>query len=224
MSKKNVGKIIGIVIIIGVLLYINKEYLNLSPHDIREWILSYGVFAPILYIILYTFRPLILFPASVLSLTAGLAFGALWGTVYTIIGATAGAIVSFVVARKVGKGFVKGKTSGPRMTKITDQLEKRGFLYVLLLRLIPLLNFDLISYAAGVSRVKLAPFVLGTLLGIIPGTFAYNFLGSSILGDNIGKVIAAVLVFLLITIIPVIASPKLREKLGLTKAGGKTDA
>lgn len=224
MSKKNAGKIIGIAIIIVVLLYINKEYLNLSPQEIREWILSYGAFAPVLYILLYTVRPLILFPASVLSLTAGLAFGALWGTVYTIIGATAGAIVSFLVARKVGTAFVKGKTSGPRMTKITEQLEKRGFVYVLLLRLIPLLNFDLISYAAGISRVKFAPFVLGTLLGIIPGTFAYNFLGSSIIGDKKLTVIAAVLVFLLITIIPIIASSKLREKLGLTKAGGKTDA
>lgn len=224
MSKKNVLKIIGIAIIIVVLLYINKEYLNLSPQDIREWILSYGLFAPVLYILLYTLRPLILFPASVLSLTAGLAFGAVWGTVYTIIGATAGAILSFLVARKLGGKFVKGKTSGPRMTKITDQLEKRGFVYVILLRLIPLLNFDLISYAAGVSRVRFASFVLGTFLGIIPGTFAYNFLGSSILGDNIGKVIAAILVFLLISIVPVLASPKLREKLGLTKAGGKTDA
>ncbi|WP_223701638.1 TVP38/TMEM64 family protein [Sutcliffiella deserti] len=224
MLKKNSGKIIGIVIIIGVLLYINNSYLDLSPQDIRKWILSFGLFSPILYILLYTLRPLILFPASVLSLTAGLAFGAVWGTVYTIIGATSGAILSFLVARKVGAGFVKGKTSGPRMTKITEQLEQRGFVYVLLLRLIPLVNFDLISYAAGVSRVRFMAFVLGTFIGIIPGTFAYNFLGSSLLADNTGRIIAAVLVFLLITLVPVIVSPKLRGKLGITKTGGKKDA
>jgi uncharacterized membrane protein YdjX (TVP38/TMEM64 family) len=54
-----------------------------------------------------------------------------------------------------------------------------GFFYVVTLRLIPLFNFDLISYTAGISKVRYQSFLFGTLLGIVPGTFAYNFLGSS---------------------------------------------
>ena len=93
MTKKNWIKGILLAIIVGSLLYINHNYLNISPEGIRKWILSFGIFSPIIYVVLYTIRPLILFPASILSLAAGLAFGAIWGTVYTIIGATLGAIV-----------------------------------------------------------------------------------------------------------------------------------
>ncbi|NLP49739.1 TVP38/TMEM64 family protein [Bacillus sp. RO1] len=220
MTRKNWIKAILLAILVGSLLYINHTYLNISPEGIREWILSFGIFAPIIYIILYTIRPLILFPASILSLAAGLAFGAFGGTVYTIIGATLGAIVSFLVAKKFGKRMIKNQTSNVRVQKIQSQMEENGFFYVLLLRLIPLFNFDLISYLAGLSKVKLSHFILATVIGIIPGTFAYNFLGSSFVGDNKFVIFIAVIVFVLISVLPLIFSKKVRGKLGFTKNGG----
>lgn len=221
MTKKNWIKGILLAILIGSLLFINHNYLNISPEGIREWILSFGIFAPIIYVVLYTIRPLILFPASILSLAAGLAFGAIWGTIYTIIGATLGAIVSFLVAKKFGKNITNNKTPNVRMRKIQSQMEENGFFYVLLLRLIPLFNFDLISYLAGLSKVKLSHFVLATVVGIIPGTFAYNFLGSSFVGDNKSIIIIAVVVFVLISVLPLIFSKKVRSKLGFAKTEEK---
>ncbi|KPB03250.1 TVP38/TMEM64 family protein [Bacillus sp. CHD6a] len=220
MTKKNWIKGIIIAVLVGSLLFINHNYLNISPEGIRQWILSFGIFAPVIYIVLYTIRPLILFPASILSLAAGLAFGALWGTVYTVIGATLGAIVSFLVAKKFGKSIVKSQTSNVRVQKIQSQMEENGFFYVLLLRLIPLFNFDLISYLAGLSKVKVSHFMLATVIGIIPGTFAYNFLGSSFVGDNKLVIILAIIVFVLISVLPLIFSKKVRGKLGFTKNGG----
>ena len=195
-------RILVLVLLIGGLIWFSRSYLNLSPTDIKDWILSFGMWAPILYILLYTIRPLIFFPASVLSITGGLAFGAWLGTLYTVIGATLGAVVAFLVAQKLGNGLIKKKEQAGKINQIQQQLEKNGFIYVLIFRLLPIFNFDLISYAAGLSKVRLLSFFLATLIGIIPGTFAYNFLGSSIVSKDPQLIIGAIIVFLVLTIVP----------------------
>ncbi|OIN66040.1 TVP38/TMEM64 family protein [Exiguobacterium sp. KRL4] len=200
--QQKIVRIILLLMIIGGLIWFSRSYLNINPSDIKEWILSFGMWAPILYILLYTIRPLIFFPASVLSITGGLAFGALMGTVYTVIGATLGAVVAFLVAKKLGTGLIKQKDGAGKVEQIQRQLEKNGFIYVLIFRLLPIFNFDLISYAAGLSKVRLLPFFLATLIGIIPGTFAYNFLGSSIVSKDPRIIIGAVTVFVVLTIVP----------------------
>lgn len=210
MSRKTGLKLFLLATVIGVLLVINYRYVSISPSTIREWILSFGVWAPIIYIILYTVRPLVLFPASVLSLGAGLAFGALWGTVYTIIGATSGAALSFWVARKLGKNLANTSWKG-KAASIQQNMEKQGFIYILILRLLPIFNFDLISYAAGISKVRFVHFLFGTVLGIIPGTFAYNFLGSSFVAGDYTYILVAVVLFALIAIIPIFFKDRLQK-------------
>jgi uncharacterized membrane protein YdjX (TVP38/TMEM64 family) len=203
ITKSAVLKISAIIAAILLVLWFNQHYLQLTPSDIRTWILSFGWLAPILYILLYTVRPMILFPASILSLAGGLAFGAGWGTLSTVIGAIAGAVLSFMVARFMGKSLVRMEWKG-RFTKIQLQLENRGLLYVLLLRLIPLFPFDLISYVAGVSKIRFRAFLFGTLFGIIPGTFAYNFLGSSFVGGSASDILIAAAVFLAALMVPIL--------------------
>ena len=200
--QQKIIRILLLVLIISGLIWFSRAYLDINPTDIKEWILSFGMWAPILYILLYTIRPLIFFPASVLSITGGLAFGAWMGTVYTVIGATLGAVVAFLVAKKLGTGLIKQKDGAGKVEQIQRQLEKNGFIYVLIFRLLPIFNFDLISYAAGLSKVRLLPFFLATLIGIIPGTFAYNFLGSSIVSKDPRIIIGAVTVFIVLTIVP----------------------
>ncbi|MCG1023694.1 TVP38/TMEM64 family protein [Sutcliffiella horikoshii] len=210
MSRKTIAKLLLLAIVISVLLVINYRYVSISPSSIREWILGFGVWAPIIYIILYTVRPLVLFPASVLSLGAGLAFGALWGTIYTIIGASSGAVLSFMVARKLGKNLAKTSWKG-KAASIQQNMEKRGFFYILILRLLPIVNFDLISYVAGISKVRFIHFLLGTVLGIIPGTFAFNFLGSSFVEGDYTYLLIAVVVFVLIAIIPIFFKERFKK-------------
>ena len=200
--QQKIIRILLLLLIISGLIWFSRAYLDINPTDIKEWILSFGMWAPILYILLYTIRPLIFFPASVLSITGGLAFGAWMGTIYTVIGATLGAVVAFLVARKLGSGLIKEKANAGKVEQIQQQLEKNGFIYVLIFRLLPIFNFDLISYAAGLSKVRLLSFFLATLIGIIPGTFAYNFLGSSIVSKDPQIIIGAIVVFLVLTIVP----------------------
>ncbi|WP_347862903.1 VTT domain-containing protein [Salimicrobium sp. PL1-032A] len=79
--------------------------------------------------------------------------------------------------------------------KLFAQMNERGFLYIFVLRLIPIVSFDLLSYAGGIAKVRFKSFLIATVLGMIPGTFAYSFLGSSIASGNATTIIAAVFVF-----------------------------
>lgn len=196
-------KWLAVLAAVGVGIWLSRSVFQVDVNDLRNWILSFGWWSPILYIAIYTVRPLIFFPASILSLAGGLAFGAWLGTLYTIIGATLGALLSFYVAQTLGKSLVRKKWGG-NAAKIQQQMERNGFLYVLLFRLIPVINFDLISYVAAIAKVRFLPFALATLIGIIPGTFAYNFLGSSFVTGNPKIILLAVLVFILLTVVPII--------------------
>lgn len=196
------GKWIAILLAVGGLSWLGRSVFQVNANDLRGWILSFGIWSPVIYIAIYTIRPLLFFPASILSIAGGLAFGAWLGTLYTIIGATLGAMLSFYVAKTLGKKLVRKTWSG-NARKIQSQMEQNGFFYVLLFRFIPVINFDLISYVAAFAKVRFSSFALATLIGIIPGTFAYNFLGSSFVSGNPKIIVLAVLVFVILTVVPI---------------------
>lgn len=214
MNKRTLqktGKWLLIAAAIILIIWLSRSVFNVDATGLRSWILSFGLWAPAIYIVIYTIRPLVFFPASVLSIAGGLAFGAWQGTLYTIIGATLGAMLSFSVAKTMGKSLVRKEWTG-NAGKIQSQMEQNGFLYVLLFRFIPVINFDLISYAAALAKVRFLPFALATFIGIIPGTFAYNFLGSSFISGNPRVIILAVLVFSLLTIVPILIRNQWNKK------------
>ncbi|MDN3437923.1 TVP38/TMEM64 family protein [Planococcus sp. APC 3900] len=213
--KKGTAPIIGKWLLaaaaIVLIVWLSRSVFDVDANGIRSWILSFGFWAPAIYMLIYTIRPLVFFPASVLSIAGGLAFGAWQGTLYTIIGATLGAMLSFIIAKSVGKSLVRKEWTG-NAGKIQSQMEQNGFLYVLLFRFIPVINFDLISYAAAFAKVRFGSFALATLIGIIPGTFAYNFLGSSFISGNPRIMILAVLVFAVLTAVPILIRNKWNKK------------
>ncbi|WP_203339935.1 TVP38/TMEM64 family protein [Planococcus beijingensis] len=213
--KKGTAPIIGkwllAAVAIVLIVWLSRSVFDVDANGIRRWILSFGFWAPAIYMLIYTIRPLVFFPASVLSIAGGLAFGAWQGTFYTIIGATLGAMLSFIIAKSVGKSLVRKEWTG-NAGKIQSQMEQNGFLYVLLFRFIPVINFDLISYAAAFAKVRFGSFALATLIGIIPGTFAYNFLGSSFISGNPRIIILAVLVFAVLTAVPILIRNKWNKK------------
>lgn len=117
--------------------------------------------------------------ATVLSLAAGAIFGAATGTVYAVIAATIGATLAFIVTRYLFHDAVQAKF-GHRLAAINRELETAGLNYLLFLRLVPLFPFFLINLAAGLTRLPLRTFVIGTLIGIIPGGFVYVNAGASL--------------------------------------------
>ena len=117
--------------------------------------------------------------AAILSLAAGAIFGAVMGTVYANIAATIGATLAFLVTRYLLRAVVLERF-GSRLEGMNRELEERGFGYLLFLRLVPVFPFFLINLAAGLTRLPLRTFFLGTLLGIIPGGFVYVNAGASL--------------------------------------------
>jgi uncharacterized membrane protein YdjX (TVP38/TMEM64 family) len=117
--------------------------------------------------------------ATILSLAAGALFGSIMGTVWAVIAASIGATLACIVTRYLLRDAVLSRF-GPRLEGLNRELETRGFNYLLFLRLVPLFPFFLINLAAGLTRLPLSTFILGTTLGIIPGGFVYVNAGASL--------------------------------------------
>ncbi|MED2975291.1 TVP38/TMEM64 family protein [Bacillus swezeyi] len=207
MRKKAFGKWAVIAVLAAAGLWFNAKYLNLNPRHIREGVLSFGIFAPLIYIGLLMIRPFLLLPASVFAVSGGLAFGPLFGSLYSFIGAAGGAFLSFALAYRLGGSFTKMPL---KLEAFRMLLQKNGFFCILLLRLAPI-HFDAVSYAAGVSKVKPLSFLAATAAGIIPGTIILNALGSSLLSGDIIAITIIVMIYLLFITVPLLFRKKVQE-------------
>ena len=204
MNKKmiNALKVIFLLAIIAIIVYVfcnMKTLRHCTPQNIKAFVDSYGIFSPIIYIVLFTFVPLTLFPDSILAIAGGMCFGMLGGFIYTMIGALFGGTLSFFLARTLGKK-VFNKFIKKDLSTLENAIKNRGFVLVFLLRLIPLFPFDVISYAAGFSGVKFKDFALATVLGIVPGIFVFINIGdkSTEVGSSSFYMSLALLVGLLV--------------------------
>ncbi|MBW3619513.1 MAG: TVP38/TMEM64 family protein [Actinobacteria bacterium] len=146
---------------------------------IRGWTAAAGWIAPVVFVLLYAGLTVVLVPGSVLTLAAGLLFGAGIGSVVAVVGATIGATIAFVLARTAGRRAVERLISG-RAARVDRWLGDRGLLSVVTLRIVPLVPFAISNYAAGLTAVRLRDFVIGTALGIVPGAVAYTVLGANV--------------------------------------------
>jgi uncharacterized membrane protein YdjX (TVP38/TMEM64 family) len=152
-----------------------------TPDTIQNWVVSFGWWGPVVYVILYTLRPLLFFPALIFTLAGGLAFGPWWGTFYVILGASLGAYLCFGVSRLLGQQRCRALwTKSLSLQTWNENSATSGFRTILMMRVVPLFPYDLVSYGAGLSKIKFADYATATTLGMIPGAFAYNLLGYSL--------------------------------------------
>lgn len=145
--------------------------------QLRETVTAAGPLAPVLFVFLYALATLAPLPKNVLSAVAGLLFGIVAGTVVVLIAALLGAVVAFALGRLLGRAAVE-RLLGPRVARADALLRRRGLLAILSARLIPVVPFTLINYVAGLSAVGVRDYVVGTALGIVPGTVVFVALGA----------------------------------------------
>ena len=146
---------------------------------IEEFVEAAGVAGPVLFIGLYAVLVVALVPGSIPSLVAGAVFGAVWGSVLTVIGATLGAAAAFEIARRIGRERTRGLLRG-RTQAADEWIAARGVRSVIALRLLPVMPFSALNYAFGLSAVERRDHIVGTAIGIIPGTVAFVALGDSL--------------------------------------------
>lgn len=155
---------------------------QLSPLQVVQRMLAFmqnGVWGVLIYVILYAVRPLILFPATILSLAGGFVFGPILGVIYTIIASNISSTIAFYVGRFFGEGIFKDDGSENLIQRYARRMRENSFETVMIMRFI-FLPYDAVSYLAGFLRIKYLPFILATALGSIPGTMAFIGFGASI--------------------------------------------
>jgi uncharacterized membrane protein YdjX (TVP38/TMEM64 family) len=165
---------------------------------------SLGVLGPLLFIglmiVAIVFNPL---PSAPIALAAGAVYGHTLGTIYIVIGAQIGAMVAFLLARAIGAGLVR-KLTGDSISLGRFGTQNGLMMMVFISRLVPFMSFDLVSYAAGLTVIRLWRFALATLLGLVPISFALAHLGSEAVSGDQQKLALIVLVTGLLMAIPLI--------------------
>ncbi len=169
-----------------------------QPADISDWLAGTGPWAPLVYIALMVVAivasPI---PSVPLDIAAGLTFGLFRGSLYTLIGAEAGAIIAFLIARRLGRPRLARRLSPDTMRQIDDLSARVGMRALIVMRLLPVFNFDWVSYAAGLTAMSLPRFAIATLIGMTPPVIAITAVGSTYADDPVLSIsLLAVLVLL----------------------------
>jgi len=160
--------------------YVSFEVLRENRVTLLTWVQNAGVLAVLTYMAVYAVAVALSLPGgAVLSITGGFLFGAVWGTVYIVISATLGATVLFLIAKTTLGDSLRTK-AGPWLQKMEAGLQENAMNYLLFLRLVPLFPFFVVNLVPAFLGVSLSTYVVGTLVGIIPGTFVYATVGAGL--------------------------------------------
>ncbi len=186
--------------------------------QIEGWLTAAGPVAPLVFLLVYALSTLFPVPKNVLSILAGLLFGMGWGLVLVWAAAVLGAVTAYQLGRSLGREAVEALT-GARLAKLDDVLARHGLLSIIAVRLVPVLPFTAINYAAGLTAVTFPAYLLGTALGIIPGTIAYVALGAYATELSSWPFVAAAVTLLLLSVGGVIAARRWRARPGKTAPG-----
>lgn len=160
--------------------YLNFQTLKVYHDFLLRWTRQHYLLAVITYIGIYVVLTAVVVPGLIfMTLAGGFLFGLWWGTLYTEIGATLGAMLIFLAAKTALQEFLY-KRAGGKLQKFKLSFQNNAWSYLLFLRLVPLFPFWLVNIAPAFLEIKTTTFFFTTLLGILPGIFVYIWLGSGI--------------------------------------------
>jgi uncharacterized membrane protein YdjX (TVP38/TMEM64 family) len=172
--------LLGLGYILGLHHYLTLESIAQNRAALAAYTAQHLALSLLAFAVVYTLAVAVSFPgASILTILAGLLFGWLLGGIAAIVAATIGATIVFQIT-KSSFGDVLAKKAGPFLSRISKGFEDDAFNYLLFLRLVPAFPFWLVNIAPALAKVKLRTFVTTTVLGIIPGTFAFASIGAGL--------------------------------------------
>lgn len=192
MSKK---LILGILLLCGISLVLiipqSRNYLlmlldlfqGVDIEKIKVYILSFGLLAPLVSFGLMLFQSILApLPAFLITFANAALFGWVYGALLSWFGAMCGAILCFYIAQFLGRDVVEKLTSKMALESVDAFFEKHGVYAILIARLLPFISFDVVSYAAGLTSMRLGSFVLATGIGQLPATIVYSYAGEMLSG------------------------------------------
>ena len=213
---------------LGLQTYLSLDKIAKYQDRLSSFVAEHGVLSASLYVLVYVAAVGLSFPgASVLTAAGGFMFGSIVGTILTVLAATMGATIIFLIAR-TSLGDLLTARAGPRLQRLRQGFAEEAFSYLLFLRLAPIFPFWVVNLAAALFGMRVAPYILATAIGIIPGTFALSYFGqgldSALAGD--GPVLSAGLIIALallavMALVPVVLR-RLRQRSLEAKSASRT--
>lgn len=178
---------VGLLVLAALVVYATGLHRHLSLATLRDqrqalqdFVAGYPVLAPAAYVVAYAAAVALSLPGALfLTLASGFLFGTWLGGLWAVLGATAGAVAVFLIAR-TALGSTMRERAGPWLRRMEDGFRADAFNYLLVLRLIPLFPFWLVNLVPAFLGVPLRTFALATLLGILPATFIYAGVGNGL--------------------------------------------
>lgn len=170
---------------LGLLVWRHAPPELFDPRWIEGFLKGAGWLAPLIYMFLRVVAIVVtVVPNAPLDVAGGLLFGPFWGTVYSLLGSEAGAVVCFLLARHLGREAINRFLH--RDITFSNRIAQRHLAYVVLFaRLEPVFSFALVSYGAGLTAISLRAFAVSTLIGMTPGTVILNYYGRSFFSGGI---------------------------------------
>ena len=182
-------RLVLLVLIGGAAVWVALHRESLAPSAIAAQLEGLGGWAPVLFVFVYALGAVLLFPAGLLSMAGGAAFGPVWGTVLDLAGATLGAGLAFLAARFLVAGWVRRRVGG-RLARLVAGVEAEGWRFVATARLVPIIPYALLNYALGLTRIGFGPYLAASAVCMVPGSVAYTWLGyagrETAMGDGAG--------------------------------------
>ncbi len=206
---KPAAGIVGITL--GVLLAWRLGAFDLLTVDnidrLGEWFDGLGIWAPVVFILLWVVAAIFFLPGLPISIAGGLIFGALWGTVFTTIGANLGAAAAFLIGRYAARDMVERQIeNNAALGRIDDGVKRHGWRMLMITRLVPIFPFNIQNYVYGLTDIGFGTYVLVSLVCMAPGTIAYNFAAGSVRTGNLGTTLwylgIAAVFFVLLSMLP----------------------
>jgi uncharacterized membrane protein YdjX (TVP38/TMEM64 family) len=160
-----------IVLLAGGLAYVALNRGTVNPLEIQRQLDALGWALPLAYVLYHVVATLCFVPRFVMGAVAGAVFGLWWGALWSMTGAMAGAAAGFLIARYINAGLLVPEDL-PRVGPWLERAERGGWKAVVILRLVPIPH-PVTNYALGLTRLRFTSYVWGSLLGLVPSTFAY---------------------------------------------------
>ena len=180
-SKSAIGRLAALVVIV-IALFLAMRFLPVQQwlRSFNDWVGQMGIAGIFIFIGVYALATVLLAPGSVLTIGAGFAFGLWKGFVAVSAGSTLGASLAFLVARFIARDKIEAIAKrNETFRKIDKAIGEEGAKLIFLLRLSPVIPFNLSNYLYGLTAVKFWPYVLASWLGMMPGTFLYVYIGAA---------------------------------------------
>ncbi|WP_189028082.1 TVP38/TMEM64 family protein [Nocardia rhizosphaerihabitans] len=155
-----------------------------GPQQIRAWAGGAGPLLPVLFFLFYALVAVAPVPRTVLTVTSGVLFGPVLGSVIALGATGVSATLALLGVRAVGRARVADHLNHPAVRAIDARLAQRGWLAVAALRMIPMAPFSIVNYCCGLSSVKVLPYLVATLAGSAPGTISTVILAGSLAGET----------------------------------------